>query len=78
MLRGTNVMVPREESDLKPTVLFDQIVRWTPIVSVEAIIVIDNSLLLLKRKNQPAKGQWWFACGRIRKDESLKETLHRG
>ena len=56
MSRGTNVKVPREESDLKPTVLFDQIMRWIPIVSVEAVIVIDNSLLLLKRKNQPAKG----------------------
>jgi hypothetical protein len=30
MLRGTNVKVPREESDLKPTVLFDQIVRRKP------------------------------------------------
>ena len=67
----------KEENDLIPAVLFEQIVRRMPIVSVEAVIVIDNSLLLLKRNNEPAKGQWWFAGGRIRKEESLKETLVR-
>jgi ADP-ribose pyrophosphatase YjhB (NUDIX family) len=48
-----------------------------PIASVEAVIVMDKSLLFLKRKNQPAMGQWWFAGGRIRKGESLEEALHR-
>lgn len=39
--------------------------------------MINNSLLLLKRKNQPAKEQWWFAGGRMHKGENFKETLHR-
>jgi ADP-ribose pyrophosphatase YjhB (NUDIX family) len=38
---------------------------------------MGNALLFLKRKNQPAKGQWWFAGGRIHKGESFEETLHR-
>ncbi len=57
--------------------LFDQIMKQMPIPSVEAVIEINGSLLFLKRKNNPAAGQWWFAGGRIRRGESFEETLHR-
>jgi len=66
-----------EETDFVPSILYDQIVRWMPNASVEAVIVMEKSLLFLKRKNQPAMGQWWFAGGRIRKGESLEEALRR-
>ena len=66
-----------EETDFIPSILYDQIMKCLPIVSVEAVIVMDKSLLFLKRNNEPAMGQWWFAGGRIRKDESLKDALHR-
>jgi colanic acid biosynthesis protein WcaH len=48
-----------------------------PIVSVEALIIINDKLLFLKRKNQPAKGQWWLPGGRMYKGESFEETLRR-
>ena len=48
-----------------------------PIVSVEALIIVDDKLLFLRRSNEPAKGQWWFPGGRIRRGESLKQALHR-
>jgi ADP-ribose pyrophosphatase YjhB (NUDIX family) len=70
-------MVAWEESDLIPAVLFDQIVKCLPIVSVDAVIVIDKSLLFLRRQNVPAKGEWWFAGGRIKKGESLEQALRR-
>ena len=57
--------------------LYNQIVQQMPITSVEAIIKKDNSLLFLKRNNPPAKGQWWFPGGRIRKGETLKDALYR-
>jgi colanic acid biosynthesis protein WcaH len=60
-----------------PSVLYNKILRLMPIVSVEAVIVMGNALLFLKRKNQPAKGQWWFPGGRIHKGESFEETLYR-
>ena len=47
------------------------------IPSVEAIIMKGDSLLFLRRKNSPAKGEWWFPGGRIRKGETFKETLLR-
>jgi ADP-ribose pyrophosphatase YjhB (NUDIX family) len=55
------------------TIISDSI----PIVSVEAVISKDNSLLFLRRKNSPAKGEWWFPGGRIRKGETFEETLYR-
>jgi colanic acid biosynthesis protein WcaH len=57
--------------------LYDQIRRQMPIPSVEAIIVINGSLLFLRRKNDPAMGQWWFPGGRIHRGESFEETLRR-
>jgi colanic acid biosynthesis protein WcaH len=67
----------KDKSGFIPSTLYNQIVQLMPIPSVEAIIMIDDSLLFLKRKNNPAKGQWWFAGGRIHKGESFEETLHR-
>jgi ADP-ribose pyrophosphatase YjhB (NUDIX family) len=72
-----DLSLPCEKSDFIPTFLYDQIVKLLPIVSVDAVIVINKSLLLLKRKNQPAKGLWWFAGGRIHRGESLEQTLYR-
>ena len=57
--------------------LYELILDVLPIASVEAIISKDNSLLFLRRKNSPAKGQWWFPGGRIRKGEKLEEALVR-
>ena len=66
-----------KESDIIPSVLYDQITKCMPIVSVEAVIVMDEALLFLRRNNQPAKGEWWFPGGRIRKGESLEQALRR-
>jgi colanic acid biosynthesis protein WcaH len=57
--------------------LYKQIRVLMPIPSVEAVITKDKSLLLLKRKNSPAKGEWWFPGGRIWKGETFEEALHR-
>ncbi len=70
-------MDPNAENKFIPSALYSQITKTIPIPSVEALIVIDGALLFLRRKNQPAKGQWWFPGGRIYIGESFKETLHR-
>jgi len=70
-------MSSNEESDFIPSILYNQIMQLMPIVSVEAVIVIEKSLLFLRRKNQPVLGEWWFPGGRIRKGESLDEALYR-
>lgn len=60
-----------------PSSLYELIVDVLPIASVEAVIVQDDSLLFLRRNNNPVKGQWWFPGGRIRKGETFEETLIR-
>jgi len=60
-----------------PPVLYDQIVALMPIPSVEAMILRGNSLLFLRRKNSPLRGEWWFPGGRIRKGETFEKTLFR-
>ena len=76
--RGSNRLnTSNKENNLIPSQLYDQIAKLLPIATVEALIVINDALLFLKRNNNPAKGQWWFPGGRIRKGESLHEALHR-
>ena len=60
-----------------PRATYERIVECMPIVSVEALIVSEGMLLFLRRKNEPAKGEWWFPGGRILKGESLKKALYR-
>ena len=71
-------MIPKiKEKGFIPSDFYNEIVNLMPIASVEAVIKMDNALLFLKRKNQPAKGQWWFPGGRIHKGESFEQTLYR-
>ena len=41
------------------------------------MILFDGKCLLLKRKNEPAKGQYWFPGGRIYKMETIKDAALR-
>ena len=60
-----------------PSEFYDSIMAVLPIASVEAVISKGGSYLFLWRENSPVKGQWWFPGGRIRKGETLAETLYR-
>ena len=66
-----------EKSGFIPEATYKIIEKCMPIVSVEALITVDDKLLFLRRNNEPAKGQWWFPGGRIRRGESLKKALQR-
>jgi colanic acid biosynthesis protein WcaH len=70
-------MSQNQESNYIPDNLYNQIMNVIPIVSVEAMIVNNQGILFLKRNNQPAKGEWWFPGGRMRKGETFEETLRR-
>jgi len=67
----------KAETGKIPLTLYELITDSIPIPSVEAIISKGNSLLFLRRQNSPAKGQWWFPGGRIRKGETLEGALYR-
>jgi colanic acid biosynthesis protein WcaH len=56
-----------------PTEQYNQILKTMPIPCVDLLVVDkDGNILLVKRANEPAKGQWWFPGGRV----YYKETRH--
>jgi colanic acid biosynthesis protein WcaH len=57
---------------------FVQIVRHTPLVSIDLVVRdADGKVLLGLRKNEPARNFWFVPGGRIRKDETLEAAFDR-
>jgi colanic acid biosynthesis protein WcaH len=54
------------------------IVENVPIVSVDLVVLgEENEVLLGRRENEPAKGEWFVPGGRVRKGETLEDAVHR-
>jgi len=53
------------------------IVQSMPIPSVDLVVKCPEGILLGKRANEPAKGEWFVPGGRIQKGEPLQEAVHR-
>ena len=53
------------------------IVEHVPIVSVDLVVIRDDQILLGKRRNRPAKGEWFVPGGRVKKGETREEAVHR-
>jgi colanic acid biosynthesis protein WcaH len=56
---------------------YEKIVCQIPIVCVDLLIIFKDKCLLLKRDNNPAKGQYWFPGGRIHKMETIEDACQR-
>ncbi len=56
---------------------YRQIASKFPILCVDGIIVWKGQYLLVKRKNEPLKGEWWVPGGRVLKGESLEKAFRR-
>jgi len=56
---------------------YKDILEKVPICCIDMIIEKEGKVLLMKRKNQPAKGKWWVPGGRVLKNESLKDAVRR-
>lgn len=48
-----------------------------PILCVDAIVIDKGRCLLVKRKNEPLKGQYWLPGGRVFKNETLEDAVKR-
>ena len=63
-------MIPAEQ--------YKHIIEVLPILCVD--VVIKNTrgeYLLIKRANEPRKGEWWVIGGRLLKGETLEEAVVR-
>jgi len=57
---------------------FLDVVRQTPLVSIDLVVSNDRGEVLLgHRNNEPAKGYWFVPGGRIQKDERIDEAFSR-
>ncbi|MDV7349646.1 NUDIX domain-containing protein [Halorubrum distributum] len=74
-LAERSVLVNREEYIDKQT--WRSIVKSMPIPSVDLLVICPDGILLGKRTNEPAKGEWFVPGGRIQKGEPLREAVHR-
>lgn len=58
--------------------LYQQIINVMPIPCVDLIVEDSKGrILMLKRKNEPSKGQWWLPGGRIHFGEKRIEAARR-
>ena len=60
-----------------PSAEWATIVEHVPIVSVDLVVLADGGVVLGKRENDPARGEWFVPGGRVRKHERLTDTVHR-
>lgn len=54
-----------------------EIVDHVPIPSVDLIVRCQGGILLARRQNKPAKGEWFVPGGRIWKGERIREAVRR-
>jgi colanic acid biosynthesis protein WcaH len=57
--------------------LYNKMVENLPILCVDGFIISNGKILLLKRNNKPAQGQWWVPGGRVLKNEKLENAILR-
>ena len=60
-----------------PWELYSRIIQNVPIACVDVAIVANGAVLLVRRKDDPAKGQWWLPGGRVLKGEMMKAAAAR-
>ena len=56
---------------------YNLIISKMPILCVDLLIIHNKKCLLLKRNDEPAKGQYWFPGGRVLKNELIKDAAIR-
>ncbi len=66
-----------EQPERIPQVLYDQILSHMPIACVDIAIVAHGAVLLVLRKDAPARDQWWVPGGRVIKGETMRATAIR-
>jgi colanic acid biosynthesis protein WcaH len=61
-----------------PAEQYQQIIQVLPILCVDVVITnTRGEYLLIKRANQPRKGEWWVIGGRLLRGETLEGAAVR-
>ena len=65
------------DSEFIPADEFARFIDRMPEVCVEVVLRIDGRVLLARRTNEPAKGEWFWPGSRLYKGEQLLAAAHR-
>lgn len=60
-----------------PDDVWANIVAHMPVPSVDLVVDCADGVLLARRQNEPASGEWFVPGGRVRKGEPIRETVSR-
>lgn len=60
-----------------PNYEYKKILEFMPICCIEVMIYHKGKVLLVLRKSEPLKNEWWFPGGRIYKNETLEQAAVR-
>lgn len=60
-----------------PTEKMHTIVENVPVVSVDLVVEYEGGVLLGKRENEPARGEWFVPGGTVMKNERRAEAVQR-
>jgi colanic acid biosynthesis protein WcaH len=65
------------ETDPIPDEEWATIVKNVPLVSVDLVVTHEGGVVLGRRTNEPAKGEWFVPGGTVLKNEHLVDAVHR-
>lgn len=57
--------------------LYKEIIKNVPILCIDLIIIYQDQYLLVKRKENPLKGEWWVPGGRVQIGETVYAAAKR-
>ena len=60
-----------------PAAEWETIVSNVPLVSVDLVVETGDGVVLGKRENEPAQGEWFVPGGRVHKHERLRDAVDR-
>lgn len=63
---------------LIPLHKYQDILKVLPVLCADIVVQNENGeYLLVKRNNEPKKGEWWVIGGRVLKGETMEEAVVR-
>lgn len=65
------------DAGLIPENLYKEFLIHMPVVCVDLLVRRGAKYLLVKRRNEPLKGEWWVPGGRVLKGEMALEAATR-
>ncbi len=55
--------------------LYKEIIKSVPIICIDLVVRIKDEFLLIKRNENPLKGEWWVPGGRINMNETIEQSF---